>query len=266
METTKGIYYLKLASNQQFPLALYKLGILYLEGKCIELNLSRGVFLLKLAANKRVINAHFSLGFLYQEGKFVKKDIEESIKYYKEASSFNNQYAKNNLGIVYKELNQINRSLSYFNEVIEQSNDPLAIYNLANIYFYERCVNDYLNKSIELLVSPELKKSTAPLFLLALAVISKVGYKIDDIRNEIDKQTSYNGLSSVICKLIIEISLNNEAKFKCLYEAFRNINFIYNHLAKPIISSYSTKQKNTFSKSNDINDLFYEGFGNGLPF
>ncbi|KAK8872100.1 hypothetical protein M9Y10_007859 [Tritrichomonas musculus] len=266
METTKGIYYLKLASNQQFPLALYKLGILYLEGKCIELNLSRGVFLLKLAANKRLINAHFSLGFLYQEGKFVKKDIEESIKYYKEASSFNNQYAKNNLGIVYKELNQINRSLSYFNEVIEQSNDPLAIYNLANIYFYERCVNDYLNKSIELLVSPELKKSTAPLFLLALAVISKVGYNIDDIRNEIDKQTSYNGLSSVICKLIIEISLNNEAKFKCLYEAFRNINYIYNHLAKPVVSSYSTKQKNTFSKSNDINDLFYEGFGNGLPF
>ena len=153
---SKAIYYLKLASNQNISEAQIQLGIIFLEGKYVERNMEKAIFYLTNAAENNNADAAFLIGCIYHQGILIEQNIPKAIHFYKIASSFNNGYAKNNLGVIFKNgfsdliPKNINESIVYFNEAINQEQICLSMYNLSIVYIKEN-YEKYKEQIIELL-------------------------------------------------------------------------------------------------------------------
>ena len=257
----KSIYYLTRSSNLNFREAQFKLGLYYYEGKHVQRNINKGILLMTLSAKQLHVDANFVLGFLYQEGKYINRDMDKAIGFYKEASSFNNQYAKNNLGFIYRKKNNLSYSIELFKEAIRQNNDVLASYNLANIYFYTEIIQDQINKSIDLLIFPSKCNFYPAQLLLSIILIKKVGYDIEEIKKEINKNVKLIDVSTIIIEVIQSITLNTDSQYDFYFTELNRIYFLYNYLCDPIESFhlYERRQSNKLNLK-DINSEFYKGF------
>lgn len=102
-------------------------------------------------------------------------------------SSFYNNYAKNNLSIFYKhghkEINKnISLSKEYFKEAIKQMNDPVSMYNLANIWLDEAEPDDDCQNSLEMLV-----RSASQRLLCLVLMLKHEPFNLDVVKNEFKK-------------------------------------------------------------------------------
>lgn len=78
--------------------------------------------------------------------------------------------------IIRKKINfEIPKKLSdaeiYFNEAIVQKNDPVSMYNLAHMYLYKKSSNNFIDKSIRLLLDSIIQCFYPLLDLLCIALV-----------------------------------------------------------------------------------------------
>ena len=118
--------------------------------------MEKAIFYLTNAAENNNADAAFLIGCIYHQGILIEQNIPKAIHFYKIASSFNNGYAKNNLGVIFKNgfgdlvPKNINESIVYFNEAINQKQICLSMYNLSIVYIKEN-YEKYKEQIIELL-------------------------------------------------------------------------------------------------------------------
>ncbi|KAK8836029.1 hypothetical protein M9Y10_040229 [Tritrichomonas musculus] len=156
-DINKAIHYFLLAVKKEEPMSQIYLGKIYFYGDNIPRDLKKGLLYIELAAKNKSREAQLFHGHIYLEGKYVDRDILKPFNLYKEVSSFYNNFAKNNLGVIYKhghkEINKnIPLSKEYFMGAIKQMNDPVSMYNLANIWLDEAEPDDDCQNSLEVLV------------------------------------------------------------------------------------------------------------------
>ena len=271
-DINKSIYYFTMSANGNYPRAQHNLGPIYYQDKYIPRNIKKSLNYFNLAEKNNFHDSALKLGEIYYEGKYVEKDIEKAIHYFKEASSFNNEYAKNNLGIIYKNgfENKVNKNLSlakeYFEEAIRQKNDPLSMFNLANIYLDEN-KND---KAVDLLIK-SINKGFVPPIVILYYLLSKNCDVVDvvSIENQLCKfNDDWKSFAPKLIDLYNENwkrFINDNHKLELVYNYLRSADFLYiDRLSVPLeklendskISSLKTRKKVP-----EINNAFYEGFG-----
>jgi len=101
-DLSKGVYYYKLAADQNDPSGQNNLGYCYEEGHGVEQDLSKAVYYYKLAADQNDSSGQNNLGHCYDEGIGIEQDLSMAVYYYKLAADQNNANGQNNLGLCYK--------------------------------------------------------------------------------------------------------------------------------------------------------------------
>ena len=242
--------------------ALYQLGFLYYNQIHIQRDIKKAIKYLSEAADLYNDNAQYYLGYIY----FEQSQIDKAIHYFKEASCFNNELAKNNLGVLFKlgkgVKQNIGQSIEYFNEAIRQENDPVAMFNLAHIYYFEEAGIIDIDKAFDLLIKSSQKQISYSNILLCLVAIKKFkSTDIKRIKKELEKIVQQQ------CSLLLE-KIDYFIKSYRLYSPL-NLSKINEQLSKINLFYYGTKVKNyrdVIKKENhiriDINSRFYEGLGN----
>ena len=306
--TEKSLYYLQSSAKLNFATAQNQLGILYYQGIFFKQDINKSIYYFELAAQKNDPNAqrnlgiiylthnniieglkylHYSatnndresqsiLGDLYFEGKYVKQDIQKSISFYKSTASFYDQRAKNNLGIIFKNgLGNTQKNLylakEYLHEAINDKNDLLSMYNLANILLDELEFGSNPSKNekepINLLIRSFECGFIESKILLCILLLKKYSF--------IDLKT----LEKEFLKIGIESFKNIEEIFKsCImikcrsleeeYSYFRHIDLVYiydGYIVLDEINQLNNQNKlNENKKAKKLTASFYEGFGKDL--
>ncbi|KAK8876323.1 hypothetical protein M9Y10_006521 [Tritrichomonas musculus] len=269
VDTVKAIHYYSLAANQNLSAAQYILGIFYYLKNYSISNMKKSVFYIVLASKNGNREANFGHGFLLHEGKYIKRDIPAAVHYLKEASSFNNQFAKNNLGILYKHgfgedvPQRISQSIEYFEEAIRQKKDYLSMYNLSLIYFYDRNVQSNFD-SLDLLIKSS-KMFNESLMLLCLVLVQKYDSDLVKIMTNLEKRIDVS--SDLLLKIknsIIKCNLLNPKSFDLFCKFYRERDYLYDILHRPILTSELGKKDREQNEPNhpfmkDISQEFYDG-------
>lgn len=250
----KAIHYYELASEENSSKAQYTLGLIYLDGMHVKKNVDQGISYLKMCADNFKSKVYFILGSLYYEGKETPLDMTKAVKYFKESSSFNDLFAKNNLGVIYKngygnEIKQsIQNAIIYLNEAVD---DPVAMFNLASIYFYYKPIENSIDESIKLLIQSTNKKVHYSNTILSLIFEMKFGCNFDKILQEIKKYSKVDPdkLAKEIYFIIKDQKLDEKSNFKKKYDLY---------LAN--VSSLLSIQRSYFIISTDKNKLYYSRF------
>ena len=268
----KAIHYFTLASNQNDRVAQYKLALIYFKGKYIEQNIKLSLYYLNLSSKNEFRPAQLFLADLYLEGRFVERDVEKSYYLYIEASVVTTNYAKINLGVILKNgFDCIEKNVIKAKEFFKENDDPVSLYNLANLILNENEDNikepiNFLNKSFSLGFLP----SIVLIYLLLIRhfqthdfeiIRSKVS-ELSNVLKDLSKTIEEN--YAIFSKLISEsISL------VYLYQQYRNANFIY--IRRSLFSLENLicqdKTKEIFFKEKKLanqNEEFYKGFGKDL--
>ena len=272
VDINKAMHYYQLAVNQNNKIALFNLAQIYYYNSFGKKDVKKAICYYKMSAEKGDIFSNFKIGFVYHEGKYVERDVQKAIHYYKNASSFNFQYAKNNLGILYEFGfgNEIPKkpglAIEYFKEAINQNNDPIAMFNLAQFYLFNgSTINDNIDKSIELLIKSSIHGFENSKCLLSFVLFSKFSNDSVKMKNEIIKYTEQTSkLPFEICKIIEQLHLS--LYYDSLFQKYREVYYLYDASFNPFLGSEIIEQKkietpNTNKHIRKINDLFYEGLG-----
>lgn len=189
-----------------------------------------------------------------------------AIHYFKEVSCFDSQYAKNNLGVIYKTGTGVvanpSGSIVYFEEAIRQKEDPMAMFNLAHIYFFEEAGFFKLSEAIKLLIKSAIHDVPESTDLLCLAVVKKFKplNKKEVIKEfeSVDKQSG-SSLALIVIEKIEKHQLTEELCYEQLYFHLKEINLVYygcnieNQTVKKKIENIDLRPQN--------NSTFYEGLG-----
>ena len=214
----------------------------------------------------------FFFGVIYSKGEYVKQDIEKAIHYYKEASNFYSEYAKNNLAVIYKNGIHTQKRIGNSIELLRESvrlNDPVSMYNLSHIYFYELNVGfEGYDEIIDLLIRSSYLDFLPSFELLSIVMIKKhhtitkevIQHEIETHEN-IDHYKAIE-LATYIYLYILMMKLEFSIYYKIEYERYRNIDYMYNYDFKFIETSLLMAQKKEeVIRGETINKEFYEGFG-----
>ncbi|MDJ0651875.1 MAG: tetratricopeptide repeat protein [Simkaniaceae bacterium] len=79
---TLAVQYYKLAADQGYAQAQFKLGFFYHHGEGVPQNYKKAVHYYTLAADQGHVKAQFTLGLCHEYGKGVPKDHEKAVDYY----------------------------------------------------------------------------------------------------------------------------------------------------------------------------------------
>ena len=99
MET--AMKWLKMSAEKGNSIAQYRLGMLYLKGEEIPVQVDEAVKWLQQAADQENEWALYQLGKLYFSGKQVKTYVETAVRYLKLCAEKGNQYAQYRLAMLY---------------------------------------------------------------------------------------------------------------------------------------------------------------------
>ena len=130
----------KLAAEQGQVIAMYNLGICYLQ--CSAVKYYKEAFMwYKLAAEQGHANAQNSLGFCYKRGLGVAKNAKKAFKWFKLSTDQGNHRAQTNLGECYHKgigvAKNEEEAVKYYKLASEQG-FAQAKYMLAHIYEYKK--------------------------------------------------------------------------------------------------------------------------------
>ncbi|KAK8840100.1 hypothetical protein M9Y10_031037 [Tritrichomonas musculus] len=261
---TKGIELLTRAAKNDYQISQTYIGYFYYFGIYIPQDINKGIhYFLKSAKGLKGQKISFIVGNIYLKGKYLNRDVDKAIHYYKESSCFNNQYAKNNLGMIYKKgfgkPKSDANSIVYFQEAIQQKNDPVAMYNLAHVYFYNEDLNIDYQTIIDLLVNSYYYNFAYAILLLQLVLLKKNKYVTPQIiEDEINKVR--NDMKYLIKQLSNHIPTFN--KYPIQYNIIKDMDFFYDDYLQPVtLQVFLYKKKMKKRKIKKINKYFYEGFG-----
>ena len=265
-DINKAIYYFSYAAKQNFQYSQYILGLIYYEGLVVNRDIDKAIHYFSFAAKQNNALSQFFLGSIYYEGLFVSRDIEKAIHFFKEASCFDNCFSKNNLGIIYKTgdgvKSNIFGAIEYLKEAINKKSDPVAMFNLAHIYFYKEAGFDDYKETLKLLIKSLNRQISHSLLLLCLVVIKKhkscIESQIKKEFEEIDK----NSADLLACKVVEKIRkhrLIEEFFYEELFDILKDINLVYYGIK---IENQTMKKKiEKIDKRININKIFYDGLG-----
>ena len=90
------------AAKQRIPKAQYNLGCLYDTGFGVEQDQKKAVALYKKAAEQGLVEAQFNLACMYEKGFGVDQDQKKAVAMYKEAAMQGNLKSQYNLGLKYQ--------------------------------------------------------------------------------------------------------------------------------------------------------------------
>ncbi|KAK8852714.1 hypothetical protein M9Y10_017703 [Tritrichomonas musculus] len=131
------LFYLELHARQYHVKALNSFGVIYCQGKLVQLDANRGLSYLSRAADLGNIQSLYNLPVFYYQGNIVSRDINRSIYYLSQCLSWNFPNSKLFLGLIYYEdMHDINKAIKYFTLGANQ-NKTLAKYYLGEIYYFE---------------------------------------------------------------------------------------------------------------------------------
>ena len=163
--------------------------------------------------------------------------------------------------------NQVEKAMEYFNEAIKQKNDEVAMYNLSSIYIFNESVENF-HLVIELLIKSLKKGFTPSKELLFIALIKEFGSDLQNIKDEIIKYSgNQSEMHDIICEAINIQKLDQIENFNEYCGLYKKKDFLYNHNCQAIETSRVLNQNEKLLKSiqkNDLNEMFYEGFGINL--
>ena len=221
---------------------------------------------MSFAAKKSNSDARFLLGSIYFEGLHVNYDIEKAIYYFKEASCLNNKKAKNNLGVIHKVglgvIPNVFNAIEYFEEAIRQSEDEVAMFNLAHIYFYEENGILDLKKAFKLLIISLYHHLTYSLELLCLTIVKMYeSLNQEEIKKDFVDVIGEAGeiMSSVVISMIKKMHFKQQSNYQNYYNKLKRVNLVYygNNIE-------NQGQKEKIKMKNDIHEIntyFYKGLG-----
>jgi TPR repeat protein len=89
-------------AKKGFTQAQYNLGVLYLKGKGVKVNLKKAIKLFEFAAEQGVVKAQNKLGLMYFKGMGVEQDFIKAIEWWHLAAAQGNGKAQTNLGWMYE--------------------------------------------------------------------------------------------------------------------------------------------------------------------
>ncbi|HIF02363.1 MAG TPA: hypothetical protein EYQ84_03185, partial [Nitrospinaceae bacterium] len=89
-------------AKKGFTKAYYNLGILYLKGKGVKVNLKKAIKLFEFAAEQGVVKAQNKLGLIYVKGMGVEQDFIKAMEWWNLAAAQGNGKAQTNLGWMYE--------------------------------------------------------------------------------------------------------------------------------------------------------------------
>lgn len=129
----KAFYWIKLAAEQDYPLAIYMLGVLYYKGAGVEQDYEMA-FKYKLdAAIKGEYAAMESVAFQYRHGIGCERDISEALKWYKTyTDKKDNAVILNAMGETYEWVNDVENATKAYERAADKS--ARACFNLAKLY------------------------------------------------------------------------------------------------------------------------------------
>lgn len=262
LDINKAIDYLTKAANANDSESRYFLGIIYYSGYLIPTDIKKSIYFILLSSKNGNRSANFAEGVLHHEGRYVKQDIEKAILFYKEASSFNNCHAKNNLGIIYK--------LGFGDKIPANSANAIVFFEEAirhsndNVAMYNMAniliydTKNDINKPIQLLIK-SMNHFKHSFVLLCMFLVKIFGFNLEAIKEETMKMNASSDLQSKICQNIVKMKLNDIFVFNELYESYRKKVFLYGIGNEGIeYSVFSNSDKKNDLKNSKLRDISSE--------
>ena len=133
----------------------------------------------------------------------------------------------------------------------------LSMYNLAHIYIYEDTNLDRIDKSIDYLIQISTKFYPS-LELLCIAFIKKHKFNLSNIEKDLR-----NKKCTFLLNLMLDQELFDKSNFEKKYQYYKNIDFLYDYMYMPILSSNLKYKEMIYQKNGtgfNITRDFYEGF------
>lgn len=138
------------AAQQGHPRAVYRLGLIQLDGKGVAKNPTEAVTLF-LQANLHATDDFWKyllndLGYVYERGQGVKRDVQEGQKYYRLAADQGSLEAQYNLGTISLEKNNEKDAYKWYLMAAKKGH-AMAQNNLGTIYATGRTVKKNLDEA-----------------------------------------------------------------------------------------------------------------------
>ncbi len=163
-----AFYYFQKAAKEDYPLADFYLGIIYMEQERYSKSASHYKKALDVAAL-----ASYNLGVYYEDGMGVRRNLKEAVRYYELAAKNECPYAFHNLATFYRRgvggLKQdYKKALSLYKKAIRMQDDPLSYLSLAQMFFNGFGVKKNKRRALSLLQTAADKGDNYGKYLLGL--------------------------------------------------------------------------------------------------
>lgn len=89
-----AVYWYKKAAEQQYPKALYNLGLAYANRRGVKRDYEKAFSYFLEAANRDFTQSYYFLGLMYEKGYGIQKSVENAAKYYELASQSGDKRAE----------------------------------------------------------------------------------------------------------------------------------------------------------------------------
>jgi TPR repeat protein len=127
----------RLAADQGYAKAQYKLGVMYQNGEGVSQDYAEAMKWYRLAADQGDAWAQYNLGFMYEKGQGVPQDFAEAVKWYRLAADQGDAWAQHNLGNMYHQGEGVPQdyaeAMKWLRLAADQG-DAVAQYNLGLMY------------------------------------------------------------------------------------------------------------------------------------
>ncbi|MET3106807.1 TonB family protein [Oxalobacteraceae bacterium GrIS 2.11] len=136
-DSSKAMYWYRLAADQGNEAAQYDLGLMYINGRGVEVDPGQGLAWIKKSAELGFALAQNLMGNKYKRGDGVEINLSESIRWFKLAADQNNQDAQASLCVAYMEGNGV--ATNYGASLVwallgTAKDDPAALTNLGILF------------------------------------------------------------------------------------------------------------------------------------
>lgn len=124
----------KLGANKNSPMALNRLGLMYLDGQTVIRDFQKGAELICKAADLGESNAQFNCGASYADGRGVAKDPVKALEYWQKATDQNHIAATNYVALAHKQGSGVEvdaaKAFELFLKTAEEGN-AMGLYEVA---------------------------------------------------------------------------------------------------------------------------------------
>ena len=137
LDMNQAVYWWQKAAEQGFANAQYNLGIMYADGYGVAQDAKHAMYWYQKSAKQGYAAAQASFGMMYAQGKVVTRDVQQARYWWQKAAEQGNADAQSNLGVLYESGDGVSRdvrqAVHWYKKAAEQG-DAHAQYNLGVIY------------------------------------------------------------------------------------------------------------------------------------